>query len=73
MGKSLRTYLDQLKKERPNELKVINSRGVWLQPDNILPTLEWFEAAKISGPQNNWIGSNVTGYKNPEFERRYGE
>ncbi|TMC52030.1 MAG: UbiD family decarboxylase [Chloroflexi bacterium] len=24
MGKSLRTYLDQLKKERPNELKVIN-------------------------------------------------
>ena len=24
MGKSLRTYLDQLKKERPQDLKVIN-------------------------------------------------
>jgi ABC-type transport system substrate-binding protein len=56
-----------------NELKVVNSRGVWLQPDNILPTPEWFEAAKISAPQNNWIDNNVTGYNNPEFERRYGE
>jgi peptide/nickel transport system substrate-binding protein len=56
-----------------NEMKVVNSRGVWLQPDNILPTLEWFEAGKISSQQNNWIGNNVTGYNNPEFERRYGE
>lgn len=56
-----------------NEMKVLQSRGVWLQPDNILPTLEWFEAARISSPANNWIGNNVTGFNNPEFERRYGE
>src|SRR5207237_4866982 len=54
------------------ELKVVG-KGTWLQPDNLGPTLEWYQSGQIASAQNNLTGQNVTGYNNPEFDRRYGE
>jgi peptide/nickel transport system substrate-binding protein len=56
-----------------NEMKA-RSTGVWLQPEDMgAAGLAMFESARTATAQNGWIGTNLTGYSNPEFERRWGE
>ena len=50
------------------------STGVWLQPEDLgTSALSMFESARIASAANGWIGTNLTAYSNPEFERRWGE
>lgn len=32
------------------------------------PACSWYTTAQIPTASNNWVGANVTGYKNPEFD-----
>jgi peptide/nickel transport system substrate-binding protein len=32
------------------------------------PPCTWYTTAQIPTAENNWVGTNVTGYKNPEFD-----
>jgi peptide/nickel transport system substrate-binding protein len=36
--------------------------------DSLQPQCSWFTSSQIPGPTNNWIGTNLTGYKNPKFD-----
>ena len=57
----------------PNEMKA-KSTGVWLQPEDLGSTaLGMFQASGIASAQNGWIGTNLTAYNNPEFERRWSD
>lgn len=55
------------------ELKA-NSPGVFVMPDTLTPDLfEMFQSTHIALAENRWQGTNLLGYVNPEFDRRYGE
>jgi len=32
------------------------------------PPCSWYTTGQIPSEQNNWVGANVTGYQNPEFD-----
>ena len=32
------------------------------------PPCHWYESDNIPGASNNWVGANVTGYNNPEYD-----
>jgi len=32
------------------------------------PQCSWFTASQVPSETNNWVGTNVSGYKNPEFD-----
>jgi peptide/nickel transport system substrate-binding protein len=51
-----------------NEIKA-NINGMWIMADPLLPTYTIYKASQIPTAQNKWIGSNITAYNNPEFER----
>jgi len=36
--------------------------------NSIEPPCEWFTSAEIPSGENNWIGTNVTGYRKPEYD-----
>jgi peptide/nickel transport system substrate-binding protein len=36
--------------------------------NGIEPPCGWFTSAEIPSASNHWVGTNVTGYKNPQFE-----
>ena len=45
-----------------------------LQPEDLGSTaLSMFQASNIASARNGWIGTNLTSYNNPEFERRWSE
>ncbi len=35
---------------------------------SLQPPCSWYTTAQIPTADNNWVGANVTGYKNPEFD-----
>jgi peptide/nickel transport system substrate-binding protein len=35
---------------------------------NLEPPCSWYTTAQIPTAANNWVGANVTGYKNPDFD-----
>jgi peptide/nickel transport system substrate-binding protein len=36
--------------------------------DGIVPPCNWFISSEIPSPQNLWSGTNLSGYKNPEYD-----
>jgi peptide/nickel transport system substrate-binding protein len=36
--------------------------------DGIVPACSWFISSEIPSPQNQWVGTNLSGYKNPEYD-----
>jgi peptide/nickel transport system substrate-binding protein len=36
--------------------------------DSIVPPCSWFVSSEIPSPANQWIGTNLSGYKNPEYD-----
>lgn len=36
--------------------------------NGIEPPCEWFTSAEIPSAENHWVGTNVTGYKNPQYD-----
>ncbi|HLO14282.1 MAG TPA: ABC transporter substrate-binding protein [Anaerolineales bacterium] len=36
--------------------------------DSLEPQCSWFTSSQIPNESNHWIGTNVTGYKNPNFD-----
>lgn len=36
--------------------------------DGIVPPCQWFASSEIPTADNLWIGTNLTGYKNPEYD-----
>ncbi len=36
--------------------------------DNINPPCDWFTSLEIPNDANHWVGTNVSGYKNPDFD-----
>lgn len=36
--------------------------------NSLEPQCSWFTSAQIPSPENNWVGTNVTGYRNPNFD-----
>ncbi len=36
--------------------------------DSILPTCSWFTTPEIPNDANHWVGTNVSGYQNPDFD-----
>ncbi len=36
--------------------------------DNLNPPCDWFTSVEIPNDANHWVGTNVTGYKNPDFD-----
>jgi peptide/nickel transport system substrate-binding protein len=36
--------------------------------NSLEPQCSWFTSAQIPGEENRWIGTNVSGYKNPNFD-----
>lgn len=36
--------------------------------NSLEPPCSWYTTAQIPTADNNWVGANVTGYKNPEFD-----
>lgn len=39
-----------------------------LATDSIEPPCDWFTTAEIPNAVNNWVGTNVTGYQNAEYD-----
>ncbi len=39
-----------------------------LSTDSIEPPCQWFSSAEIPDASNNWVGTNVSGYKNPDYD-----
>ena len=37
--------------------------------NGIQPPCEWFTSAEIPTAKNKWVGTNVTGYKNAEYDQ----
>lgn len=37
--------------------------------NSLKPQCEWFTTAQIPAESNNWVGTNVTGYKSSQFDR----
>jgi peptide/nickel transport system substrate-binding protein len=35
---------------------------------NLEPQCDWFDSSQIPTAANNWVGTNVSGYDNPEFD-----
>ena len=55
------------------ELKA-TSPGVFVMPDTLAPDLfEMFQSFNNATAGNRWAGTNLLGYNNPEFDRRYAE
>ena len=36
--------------------------------NSLEPQCSWFISSQIPNAENNWVGTNVTGYKNPVFD-----
>jgi peptide/nickel transport system substrate-binding protein len=36
--------------------------------DGIEPQCDWFTTSQIPTAANNWVGTNISGYKNPAFD-----
>lgn len=36
--------------------------------NSLEPQCDWFTTAQIPSKDNNWVGTNVSGYKNPQFD-----
>jgi len=39
-----------------------------MSTDAVLPPCDWFMSGEISIAGNHWVGTNVTGFKNPEYD-----
>jgi peptide/nickel transport system substrate-binding protein len=39
-----------------------------MSTDDVEPPCEWFASSEIPNAGNHWVGTNVTGFKNPEFD-----
>ena len=39
-----------------------------MSTDEVLPPCDWFMSSEIPNAGNHWIGTNVTGFKNPEYD-----
>ncbi len=37
--------------------------------NSLEPQCGWFTSAQIPTEKNNWLGTNISGYKNPEFDK----
>jgi len=41
--------------------------------NTLQPPCEWFTTSQIPGAANNWIGANISGYSNPDFDKACAE
>ncbi|MFH1185294.1 MAG: ABC transporter substrate-binding protein [Chloroflexota bacterium] len=39
-----------------------------MSTDDVLPPCEWFISSQVPNAGNHWVGTNVTGFKNPEYD-----
>jgi peptide/nickel transport system substrate-binding protein len=39
-----------------------------MSTDNVRPPCEWFTSEEIPTSTNHWVGTNVTGYRNPDYD-----
>ena len=39
-----------------------------MSTDDVLPPCDWFMSSEIPSASNHWVGTNVTGFKNPEYD-----
>ena len=39
-----------------------------MSTDDVLPVCDWFMSREVPNAANHWVGTNVTGFKDPEYD-----